>query len=289
MSGGGACSRLGVLEFRSRNPRYQKLWYLLLPVGLAAGAAPIWKAPVQLKLGELQTLELREEDPSKPAPGRPALEDRLGPLHLRAVEPLADGRGWRLQVQALTPGLAVIPPLDLGDGQRSPELSLEVPRTIPFGGPWVGFGGGNDDLLPAIPFPWAWASLLLLPPLALGAWLFQHWRRGRGKRRFHHAAHAFQHHWPPRTGDRAALDGAHALGRDLLAARFGEAARAWGPAEFQSLNLGPWDQWVLSLDAARFGRTEPPFPAAASLLAALDGRSGLAVGNATRPIAKALR
>lgn len=239
---------------------------------LGAGAAPVWKAPPHLKLGELQTLELREEDPAKPAPGRPALEDRLGPLHLRAVEPLPDGRGWRLQVQAFTPGTAVVPPLDLGDGQRSPELKLDVPRTIPFGGPWVGFGGGNDDLLPAIPFPWAWASLPLLPFLGLGAWLVLRWRRSRGKRRLHHAIHVFRRHWPPRPVDRATLDAAHALGRDLLAARFGEGARAWGPADFRALNLGPWDQWVLSLDAARFGHTQPPFPGAEPLVAALDAR-----------------
>ncbi len=247
--------------------------------GLYAPAAPAWKAPTQLKLGELQTLELREEDPSRPAPGRPALEDRLGPLHLRAVEPLPDGRGWRLQVQAFTPGTAVVPPLDLGDGQRSPELKLEVPRTIPFGGPWVGFGGGNDDLLPAIPFPWAWASLMLLPFLGLGAWLLLRWRRGRGKRQLHHALHAFRRHWPPHPVDRAALDAAHALGRDLLAARFGEGARAWGPADLRALNLGPWDQWALSLDAARFGHTQPPFPGVEPLVAALDARGGVPKGG----------
>jgi len=256
---------------------------------LGAGASPVWKAPARLRLGELQTLELREEDPSRPGPGRPTLEDRLGPLHLRAVEPLPDGRGWRLQVQALTPGEALVPPLDLGDGQRSPELRIQVPRTIPFGGPWVGFGGGNDDILPAIPFPWAWASLLLIPLLALGTWVLLRWRRGRGKRRLHHAIHAFRRHWPPRKVDRSTLDEAHALGRNLLAARFGEAARAWGTAEFLARSLGPWDQWARSLDAARFGRTEPPFPAAEPLLAALDARSGLALGDANRGPAQAVR
>lgn len=240
-------------------------------------AAPTWKAPAQLKLGDLQVLELREDDPLKPALPRPTVEDHLGPLHLRSMEPLPDGRGWRFQVQALEPGPAVIPALDLGNGQRSPELRLDVPRTIPFGGPWVGFGGGNDDRLPAIPFPWAWASLLLLPPLALLAWAVGRWRKGSAKRHLSHATHAFHRHWPPSNRHRETLDRAHALGRDLLAARFGEAARAWGPAEFQAQNLNPWDQWVRSLDAARFGRTEPPFPPPEPLVAAL--RSNPASGE----------
>jgi hypothetical protein len=255
-----------------RNPSYLKIGWLLV-VGLSAWAAPVWKAPAQLKLGELQVLELREEDTTRPALPRPTVEDRLGPLRLRAMEPLPDGRGWRFQVQALSPGPALIPALDLGNGQRSPELRLDVPRSIPFGGPWVGFGGGNEDLLPAIPFPWAWASLLLLPPLALLAWMVQRWRKGSARRRLRHAAHAFKGHWPPANRERATLDAAHGLGRDLLAARFGEAARAWGPADFQARNLGPWDQWTRSLDAARFGRTEPPFPAPEPLVAALDARS----------------
>jgi len=245
---------------------------LLAAAGLNLPAAPIWRAPAQLKLGELQTLELREDDPAKAAPPRPAVEDRLGPLHLRAVEPLPDGRGWRFQVQALEPGLAVIPGLDLGNGQRCPELRLQVPRSIPYGGPWVGFGGGNDDLLPAIPFPWAWASLLLLPPVALLAWLITRWRRGSAKRRLTHAMRAFERQWPPTRKDRDSLDAAHGQGRSLLAARFGEAARAWGSEELQARNLAPWDQWVKSLDAARFGQTEPPFPPAAHLVAALDAR-----------------
>ncbi|HEX4846206.1 MAG TPA: hypothetical protein VFV26_08305 [Geothrix sp.] len=245
-----------------------------MAMALMAWAAPAWKAPVRLKLGALQTLELREEDPARPALPRPTVEDRLGPLRLRSMEPLPDGRGWRFQVQALEPGLAVIPPLDLGNGQRSPELRLDVPRTIPFGGPWVGFGGGNDDQLPAIPFPWAWASLLLLPPLALLAWGVHRWRQGMARRRLRHAAHAFRRHWPPPDKARHTLDAAHALGRDLLAARFGEAARAWGPTDFQARSLGPWDQWAQSLDAARFGRTEPPFPAPGPLMAILDARSG---------------
>jgi hypothetical protein len=84
--------------------------------------------------------------------------------------------------------------------------------------------------------------------------------------------HVFHHHWPPVDRERGTLDTAHGLGRDLLAARFGEPARAWGTADFQAHNLGPWDQWAKSLDAARFGRTEPPFPAPEPLVAALDAR-----------------
>jgi hypothetical protein len=240
-------------------------------------AAPSWKTPPGLKLGELQVLELREEDPSKPAPPRPAVEDRLGPLRLRATEPLPDGRGWRFQVQALEPGSLVIPALDLGNGQRSPELRLSVPRSIPFGGPWMGVGGGNDDRLPALPFPWAWASLLLLPPLTCVAWLIHRWRQGSAARRLRHAAQVFQRQWPPANRQRETLDEAHSLGRNLLVARFGETARAWGPRDFQSRNLSPWDQWVKSLDAARFGQTEPPFPLPQPLVAALDGRGDGAV------------
>jgi len=256
------------LGFRWRNPRFEKIG-LLLAVGMAVSGAPVWKAPAALRLGELAVLELAEADPLKPAPPRPAVEDHLGPLRLRAVEPLPDGRGWRFQVQALSPGLAVIPALDLGNGQRAPELRLPVPRSIPFGGAWVGFGGGNDDQLPAIPFPWAWASLLLLPPLGLAAWAGQRWRRGSAARQLRHAAHQFRQHWPPASRDRAALDAAHGLGRDLLAARFGEAARAWGEPEFRTRRLAPWAQWTASLDAARFGRTEPPFPPPEPLLEAL--------------------
>lgn len=264
-----SCHRAFMLGIRRRIPSCQQTGILLLLACLPVMAAPAWKAPAQLKLGELQTLELREEDPANPAPPRPTVEDRLGPLHLRALEPLPDGRGWRFQVQALEPGLAVVPALDLGNGQRSPELRLWVPRSIPYGGPWVGFGGGRDDRLPAIPFPWAWASLLLIPPLGLAAWFARRWKQGSAGRRQAHAMQAFQRHWPPASRERETLDTAHGLGRDLLATCFGEGARAWGVAEFQDHGLGPWVLWIRSLDAARFGRSDPPFPTAEQLVAVI--------------------
>jgi hypothetical protein len=272
--GAGSTGHSAWLGFRERNPRYQKTGVLVLAGCLSVLAAPAWKAPAQLKLGELLVLELREEDSLRPPIPRPIVEDHLGPLHLRSMEPLPDGRGWRFQVQALEPGLAVIPGLDLGNEQRSPELRLGVPREVPYGDPWMGFGGGNEDRLPASPFPWAWASLLLIPPLGLMAWAIGRWRKGSARRRLHRAIQAFQKQWPPENRQRGTLDAAHGLGRALLAARFGEAARAWGPGDFQAHGLGPWDQWAQSLDAARFGRTEPPFPPPGPLVAALDARNG---------------
>ena len=271
----GSCERPSWLGFRSRNPRWERIGLVLL-VGGALGGAPVWKAPSQLPLGELQTLELREADPTRPAPARPALEDRLGSLSLRALEPLADGRGWRFQVQALRPGLAVVPAMDLGGGVLSPELRLQVPRQIPFGAPWMGFGGGREDRLPDLPFPWAWASLLLLPPAVLVGAGLRRWRQGAGHRHLRHAVRTFHQHWPPADRERATLDAAHAQGRELLEARFGTEARAWGAPEFQARRLAAWDQWCRSLDAARFGLEAPPFPEAARLVEDLlplpDGR-----------------
>ena len=52
----------------------------------------------------------------------------------------------------------------------------------------------------------------------------------------------------------------------MLAARFGEEARSWGAAEFRLRHLEAWATWAQSLDAARFGRREPPFPPLAELL-----------------------
>ena len=239
-------------------------------VGLSVSATPVWKAPATLPFGKLSVLELREDDPAAAPIPRPAVEDTLGSLKLRAVEPTSDGHGWRFTVQPLQPGLAVIPPLDLGDGRRAPELRLTVQRTTDFGSPWVGYGGGREDVLPEIPFPWAWASLLLLPPLLLIGFFIRRWRKRAGARAFAQARKAFQAAWPPKTKQRADLDLAHAAGRDLLAAAFGEASRGWGAPDFKKAKLDTWSQWAASLDAARFGRTEPPFPAIANLLAPVD-------------------
>jgi len=244
---------------------------LLGLLGLPLLAAPAWRAPKELPLGGLAVLELVEEDPSQPALPRPG-EEKLGPLELRGVEATPDGKGWKLTVQAMQPGTALIPVMDLGDGRKSPELRLPVPRTVPYGAPWKGYGGGQGDNLPYIPFPWAWASVLLLPFVPLGWWLTRRWRKGAKKRALHHARRTFAHHWPPRKSDRGTLDAAHGAGRDLLAAHLGEEARSWGPAEFQAAHLEAWSTWIKSLDAARFSRKEPPFPPLEALLAALGSR-----------------
>jgi hypothetical protein len=233
-------------------------------------ALPAWKAP-QLALGRLGVLELREEDPAQPTLPRPG-EDRLGPLAVRGVEAMKDGRGWRITVQPLAPGTAVIPPLDLGDGRHAPELRLTIPRTVAYGTPWVGVGGGRQDLLPYLDFPWAWATVLVLPLAALGWFLARSSRRQAPARQRRAAQRLFASRWPPARGDRAALDAAHGAGRDLLAARFGDEARSWGPVAFQARGLEVWGEWVRSLDAARFALAEPPFPLLEALLAALEGR-----------------
>ncbi len=231
---------------------------------------PVWKAPAQLALGRLSRLELRQEDPAQPPPPRPG-EDRLGPLAVRAVAPLADGRGWSVTVQPLAPGTFLIPPLDLGDGQATPGLRITVPRTAPYGGAWMGVGGGELDRLPPVPFPWAWTLPPLLLLAALAWFLVWRLRRGAPARKRHGARRAFIHHWPPAPGDRAALDAAHAAGRALLAAHFGPEALSWGPSAFRARGLEPWAAWSASLDAARFARLQPAFPPLDALLNALGG------------------
>jgi len=239
--------------------------------GHPGAAVPVWKVPDQLPFGELSVLEIREADPAQPALPRPG-DEKLGPLALRSVEPTQDGRGWRLTVQPMDPGTALIPPVDFGDGRQSPELRLQVPRTVPFQAPWMGVGGGRGDVIPLIPFPWAWASLFLLPLAALGWWLQRRWACSAPARARHHARSAFSRHWPPSTAERSVLDTAHSLGRDLLAAHFGEASRSWGIGELKDHHLEAWATWVQSLDAARFARKDPPFPPLAELLKILEAR-----------------
>lgn len=246
---------------------------IALALGLASmlPAAPTWKAPATLPFGQLVDLELREENPALPPPPRPG-DERLGSLLVRAVEPLPDGRGWRLRVLALRTGTFRIPPQDLGEGQKTPELRLTVPRSTPFGAPWMGLGGGKADLLPRLGFPWLWSSLLLLPLLALAAALAHRWRRGAARRQLKRTRQSFQHAWPPRRGDRASLDLGHQAGRDLLVQRFGPEALSWGAADFEAKRLEAWSRWVRSLDAARFGQSDPPFPEFEALWRELEVR-----------------
>lgn len=240
--------------------------------GTTLAAAPQWKAPKELRFGQLEVLELREDDSAaKPLP-RPVVDEKLGPLRLRALEPLADGKGWRFQVQALEPGTVLIPALDLGDGRRAPELRLPVPRTTPHGAPWMGWGGGREDQLPLLPFPYGWAAAALSPLLLVVAGLFMLWRRGANGRRQRHARHLFAKAWPP-VRERNALDKAHAAGRELLGAHFGGEALAWGADEFRKRGLDPWVQWVQSLDAARFGLLSPPFPDLPILMKNLEAKA----------------
>ncbi len=231
-----------------------------------------WKAPAALAVGEMAVLQLAETDPAKPPLLRPPLEERIGVLRLRGVDPTADGRGWRIQVLPLGPGTSLVPAMDLGDGRKSPELRLTAPRTVAFGNTWMGLGGGPEDELPELPFPWAWASLLLLPLLALAWALLRRWRRGSPGRARRQALRAFVQAWPPPTRGRADLDAAHAAGRELLARQFGEPARSWGAQELHHRKLEPWDLWAASLDAARFAACEPPFPPLEGLLRSLDPR-----------------
>ncbi len=234
-------------------------------------ATPAWRAPAALPFGKLAVLELREEDPKQPPLPRPG-DEKLGPLALRSVDPMPDGRGWKLTVQAFAPGLAIIPPMDLGDGRRTPELRVKVARDVEFGELWMGVGGGHEDELPEIPFPFIWASLLLLPFVVMGYFFIRRWRRNSGKRLQKKAQRAFAKAWPPPTKERGALDAAHAAGREWLAAALSEEARAWGPKEFRAHALGPWATWVESLDAARFGKATPAFPNLLELKRSLGGQ-----------------
>ncbi|HQL47836.1 MAG TPA: hypothetical protein PLC09_04120 [Holophaga sp.] len=243
---------------------------LLIAMG-PLSAEPVWKGPARLDFGAAAQVELTEADPALPPLPRPG-EDRLGPLALLGVQGTPDGRGWILTVQPLTAGTLVVPPLDLGDGRKTPEWRVEVPRTVPYGAPWMGVGGGQEDALPYLPFPWAWAALLMVPLIPLGWYLLRRWRGGQATRKLYQARRAFARHWPPRATDRTGLDAAHTAGRELLACRFGEEARSWGATTFEARGLRVWAVWVQSLDAARFGRREPAFPPLKELVAPLDAR-----------------
>jgi hypothetical protein len=245
------------------------------PARIAAGVPPrapagglSWRLQGSLAVGRLGTLELRQEDLALPPPPRPG-DERLGTLAVRGVEPLADGRGWLVTVEPLAPGPTLVPALDLGDGRRVPELRVAVPRTVPYGAPWMALGGGTRDQLPPVPFPWAWTLLLLLPLALLGALAVRGYRRGVPARMRRRAGSAFQQHWPPRSDDRAALEAAHAAGRDLLAAHFGPEARSWDFAACRERGLAPWGAWIDCLDRARFAGSAPPYPPLADLLASL--------------------
>jgi hypothetical protein len=232
-------------------------------------AAPQWKAPEKLPFGRLAVLELTESDPAAPPLPRPG-DENLGPLALRSAEATKDGRGWRLTVQPLVPGLAVVPPLDLGDGRHTSELRIQVPRTTAYGADWLGVGGGTQDRLEPLPFPWGWAALGLLPLAALAALLGRLWARGGPGRAWRHARRVFASQWPPRSRQREALDAAHGAGRELLDETFGPEARTWGPAAFRKRQLDGWAAWVEGLDAARFGGGEAPRLKAEELLQALE-------------------
>ena len=136
----------------------------------------------------------------------------------------------------------------------------------------MGVGGGGEAGRDARPFPWGGARVALSRRL-LPDWLVRRrWGGSAGKRRLRQLGRAFAQAWPPASKAREALDAAHGAGRALLAARYGEEARAWGVAAFREQHLEAWAAWCASLDAARFGRTEPPFPPLKALLDEAEAR-----------------
>jgi len=230
--------------------------------GVALYAVPIWRAPAQIPIGELVAIEIVETDPAQPPMPRPA-EDRLGLFALRSALPIENGRGWRLTIQALRPGVVVVPPIDLGQGRLCPELKIQVVRTVPLGAPWMGLGGGDVDLPPTVGFPWGWAALGLLPLgllIYFAVWL---WRKTAPNRRFARARRGFAAVWPPRSMERGTIEKVNAKGRELLASAWGEEARSWGRREFLARQNAPWASWCGFMDKVRFGgaagtRNVPP-------------------------------
>jgi hypothetical protein len=215
-------------------------------------AAPVWRAPAKIQVGGAATIEVVDMDPASPPMPRPG-EERLGPFALRSAIPIENGRGWRLVIQALGPGAAVVPSMDLGQGTVIPELKIQVARTVPFGAPWMGLGGGGDDAPPGVGFPWGWAALPLLP-LGLALSLAVRLWRGRAPgRRLARARRRFAAVWPPISLDRAEIDRVGARGRDLMAGAWGEEARSWGGRELLEQNNAAWASWCNFMDHARFG------------------------------------
>ncbi|MDR1841483.1 MAG: hypothetical protein LBQ86_06120 [Holophagales bacterium] len=236
-------------------------------------AAPAWRAPAQIPLGELVVIELWENDPTLPALPRPG-EDKLGQLAIRSISPTENNRGWRLTLQALAPGLALIPPIDLGGGRISPELKIQVVRTVPYGAPWMGFGGGGVDAPPLFRFPWEWALLCAMPLAVLVYLIIWLWSKGSPKRRLKRAKRAFAVLWPPGSPERGMIDQIHKAGMELIAIAWGNDAKSWGEDEFTKRNIKPWAAWRNFIDNARFGdaskKPETAIPTLLELIKSLD-------------------
>jgi hypothetical protein len=246
----------------------------IMLVASPLAAAPVWRAPAKIQVGELVTIEVVDVDPASPPMPRPG-EERLGPLALRSAVPIESGRGWRLVVQALRPGAAVVPSMDLGQGMVIPELKIQVARTVPYGAPWMGLGGGGDDAPPGVGFPWGWAVLPLLPLCLALSLAVRLWRAGIPGRRFARARRRFAAVWPPASLDRAEIDQAGMRGRDLMAGAWGEDARSWGGREFLEQNNAAWASWCSFMDHARFGGDvgdRPPPPALPELIESMGKR-----------------
>ena len=178
----------------------------------------------------------------------------------------------RLAHHGAAPGAG--PRRDAGPGPgRRPHHSRAADRGAPHHAlrrrpGWASAAAGRT-CLPDIPFPWAWAT----PP---GHPRGRSWSGSRagatgppgaGRRR-RAARRAFA---PPLAApgrDRAHLDAAHAAGRELLAAHFGEEALGLGPGGLPGPGPGRLGTWVRrAWTRPASPGTEPPSP---PLLALLD-------------------